>query len=100
MKFILLFVATLTLSACMTTKEHVVNGQKMYEVTCNGLARSYIDCQTAASKKCAETDQHFAPVSSDGTQAYVGGANGFTPITNRTLLYKCVDREPQAGVGQ
>nr|BFD63150.1 hypothetical protein BdHM001_18310 [Bdellovibrio sp. HM001] len=76
-----------------------MNGQKMYEVSCNGLARSYIDCQTEASKKCAETGQHFAPVSSDGTQAYMGSANGFTPVTNRTLLYKCVDPETPTMVG-
>lgn len=91
----LLILSVLFLSGCMTTREHIINGEKMYQVSCNGTARTYIDCQTEASKKCAETNQNFAPVNSDGQITYRSANGGFGALATRSLLFKCVDREVQ-----
>ena len=92
-------IAALFLSGCMTTKEHLVNGVKMYETSCNGTARTFIDCQTEASKKCAETGQHFAPVNSDGHITYNTFNGSLAPSAKRSLLYKCVDKPTPEMVG-
>lgn len=62
------------------------NGVTVYEAKCNGMARTINDCYEQASKLCGG---NFKEVGTDATSSFVGSANGYVPVNNRSLAFTC-----------
>ena len=93
MKLFLVFLMTLSLSACAIGKgvrSISFNGENVFEAKCNGTARTYADCLEQASDKCSEYHKKAVQLNADGSSTLMIGVNGqILPIVNRSLLFKC-----------
>lgn len=64
--------------------------RNMYEAKCNGMARTIADCYEQADNICGEQGLEAAPIGQDSTSNMMRIGNGYTPIANRSLMFKCV----------
>lgn len=86
---ILVIIASLGLSSCQTVRHVDVNGEKIFEVSCNGTARTYMDCMQKASETCAQRGLKMVALEKDGHSVVVGNSYGINSGVNRSMSFKC-----------
>lgn len=88
MKPILVLLA-LALTSCMTVRPINYNGEELFEVNCNGTARTMGDCMSKSSEYCSKLGKKAKSISQDGTSTVVGMNGQILPSVSRSLLFKC-----------
>lgn len=88
MKITLLLIAVFV-SGCMTVRKINYNGEELFEVKCNGTARTMADCLEKSSEHCASLGKKSVPMDRDGNSSIVSMNGQILPAVSRSLLFKC-----------
>ena len=84
-----ILLCALFLASCQTVRRASINGQDIYEVTCNGTARTYMDCMSKASETCAQQSKKMIPLDKDGNVVLAGSYQSFGTYLHRSMSFKC-----------
>lgn len=62
------------------------SGHQVFQVKCNGFARTIADCHAQASRTC---NGEYDEMGQDGTSSFVPVGGRYMPVNNRSLLFTC-----------